>query len=93
LRIADVPAPLELTPVSHIRVAPRDASERIVAAVWEEVLGRSEFGVTESFYELGGDTTAANRASELLAQRTGHPVGAGELFSEPTVEHQAALLR
>src|SRR5206468_1686021 len=35
------------------RVAPRDASERMVHAVWAEVLRKSGFGVTETFTELG----------------------------------------
>jgi phthiocerol/phenolphthiocerol synthesis type-I polyketide synthase D len=74
-------------------VAPRDAAERLVAAAWEEALGLSGFGVTQSFSELGGDGAAADRAGALISHRVGRPVDLGELFAEPTVERQAALVR
>jgi phthiocerol/phenolphthiocerol synthesis type-I polyketide synthase D len=74
-------------------VAPRDASERLVHAVWAEVLGDLGIGVTQSFDELGGDPAAAHRATELLARRCGRPLAVGELFAQPTIERQATLLR
>jgi phthiocerol/phenolphthiocerol synthesis type-I polyketide synthase D len=75
------------------RVAPRDASERLVHAVWSEVLGEAGIGVTQSFEELGGDPSAADRATELLARRCGRPLAVTDLFAHPTIERQASLLR
>ncbi|HEX3872719.1 MAG TPA: SDR family NAD(P)-dependent oxidoreductase [Solirubrobacteraceae bacterium] len=88
------PRPTVATPqVRLARVAPRDASERIVHAVWAEVLGTTGFGVTQSFDELGGSQPEALRAAELLGRRTGHPLLASDLFEHPTIERQATLLR
>ncbi|HEY5197247.1 MAG TPA: beta-ketoacyl synthase N-terminal-like domain-containing protein [Solirubrobacteraceae bacterium] len=81
-------------PARIARVAPRDGTERIVAAVWREVLGREDFGVTQEFTALGGDQSTAARASELLSLRTGHPLIVSELFGPAaTIEQQARLLR
>jgi phthiocerol/phenolphthiocerol synthesis type-I polyketide synthase D len=80
-------------PARPARVAPRDATERMIAAVWGEVLGRADFGVTQGFFELGGNLPAANRVGELLSQRTGRPAEVSALFAAPTIERQAALLR
>ena len=38
------------------RVAPRDASEALMVDVWARVLGVSELGVEDDFFELGGDS-------------------------------------
>jgi phthiocerol/phenolphthiocerol synthesis type-I polyketide synthase D len=80
-------------PVRRARVAPRDASERLVAAAWEEVLGRSGFGVTDRCDEEDRDLAAANRVSELLSRRSGRPVSVDQLLANPTIERQAALVR
>ena len=76
------------------RVAPRDASERMVAAVWDEVLGRPGVGVTQDFFNaLGGNRSDAERVRDLLAHRSGQPLLTSELFAAPTIERQAELLR
>ena len=41
--------------------APTSARERELAAIWSEVLGVSEIGVHDSFYDVGGDSLAAMR--------------------------------
>ncbi|HWF35778.1 MAG TPA: KR domain-containing protein, partial [Solirubrobacteraceae bacterium] len=89
----DLPKAQSPTPIRRVRVAPRDASERLVAAVWEEVLGRSGLCVTQSFAELGADAAAADRIGELVSRRAGRPVDVGELGTAPTIERQAALVR
>jgi phthiocerol/phenolphthiocerol synthesis type-I polyketide synthase D len=71
-------------------VAPRDAAERLVAAAWEEVLGRTGLGVTDV---LDGDPAAAERVSELLSHRSGRQISVDALLADPTIERQAALVR
>jgi phthiocerol/phenolphthiocerol synthesis type-I polyketide synthase D len=79
--------------VRGARVAPRDAGERLVAAAWEEVLGRSGFGVTDRLDAPDCDPAAADRVSEVLSRRSGRRVSADELLANPTIERQAALVR
>jgi len=35
---------------------PRDATEKTLAKIWQEVLGRKEVGIYSNFFELGGDS-------------------------------------
>ncbi|MET8082181.1 amino acid adenylation domain-containing protein [Streptomyces sp. NPDC005303] len=37
-------------------VAPRDEDERILAEVWQEVLGRSDIGIDHNYFQVGGDS-------------------------------------
>lgn len=68
---------------------PRDEIEERVAAVWSEVLGAPVLGVTDNFFDLGGDSFKAVRAVRAL----GAGVSVMDLFQHPTVEGLAALLR
>ncbi|MFI6744033.1 amino acid adenylation domain-containing protein [Nonomuraea sp. NPDC050451] len=48
------------------RRSPRDAREKAVAAVLEEVLDLAEIGVEDDFYEAGGHSLAAMRVASRL---------------------------
>lgn len=91
---AALPAP---TPANEWRggpaVAPRDAEEALVAAVWEELLGVAPVGVTDDFFELGGHSMLAVRVMAEIERRAGRRLPLSALFQQPTVEHLAALLR
>jgi phthiocerol/phenolphthiocerol synthesis type-I polyketide synthase D len=93
LDIAAPSPPMHAPRIGAARVGPRDASERLVHAVWVEVLGDVGVGVTQTFDELGGDPVAADRVTELLARRAARPLLVSELFAHTTIEAQATLLR
>ncbi|MFF2786202.1 non-ribosomal peptide synthetase [Streptomyces sp. NPDC058049] len=67
-------------------------SERIVMAVWAEVLATEIPGPDADFFELGGHSLAAARAVSELRRVTGLRVGLGALLAEPTARHFAAEL-
>jgi phthiocerol/phenolphthiocerol synthesis type-I polyketide synthase D len=92
LRLGDAP-PSDAPPRPAARVAPRDASERLVATAWAEALGTTGFGVTDRFADVGGDAVAARRVTELLSRRSGRQLVAGELLDRATIERQAELVR
>ncbi len=80
-----------LPAVDHLRpvlgtefVAPREENERILAAIWQEVLGLERVGVNDNFFELGGDSI---RSIQVLgrAQRAGVNFSLQKLFQKPTV--------
>jgi phthiocerol/phenolphthiocerol synthesis type-I polyketide synthase D len=88
------PSPtVERPTVRRGRVTPRDASERLVAAAWEEVVGPSGFGVTDSLDPNHRDPATVDRVSDLLSRRSGRPVSVEALLANPTIERQAALVR
>ncbi|WNG46961.1 amino acid adenylation domain-containing protein [Archangium minus] len=89
-----LPAPEEAhRPGRGETVAPRDELERELVHLWEEVLGVRPVGVTDSFFELGGQSLLAVRLVARLQERLGRAVPLAALFEGPTVETLAARLR
>ncbi|MCK2237258.1 MULTISPECIES: type I polyketide synthase [unclassified Crossiella] len=82
----------ESGPAKPVLVPPRDAAERLVGAVWQEVLVRP-VGVTETFEAAGGTPVQAERIAALLAERSGRTLRVDELFAVPTVEGMARWVR
>jgi thioesterase domain-containing protein len=74
-------------------VGPRDALEQQLVALWEETLGVSPVGVTDSFFDLGGHSLVAIRLFSRMAQLLGRELPLSILFQAPTVEQLARLLR
>ena len=74
-------------------VAPRSALERVVARVWSEVLPVPEFGVTDGFVALGGDSVlAASVVSRLREDLDTDVVTVRMLFAGETVAGLAARI-
>ncbi|MFM0642761.1 non-ribosomal peptide synthetase [Paraburkholderia bryophila] len=73
-------------------VAPRDARERIVLAVWRKVLQRDDLGVTDDFFEAGGDSILTLQVVARLRD-AGYAVTPREVFDAPSVARLAALMR
>ncbi len=71
---------------------PATPLEETVAAVWAEVLGRGEIGVTRSFFDVGGHSLLLVQVQARLQARLGRPVAMLDLFAHPTVRALAAHL-
>ncbi len=74
------------------RVRPRTATEEIVAGIWSEVLGLSEVGVDEDFFDLGGHSLNAAAALVKINGLTGMSLPLTLFFEGATVEHIARLI-
>jgi non-ribosomal peptide synthase protein (TIGR01720 family) len=74
-------------------VAPRNAVEARLAAIWREVLGlgEAEIGVHDNFFELGGDSILSIQIASL-ATRAGLRLSPLQLFEHPTVARLAAVV-
>ncbi|WP_227982415.1 amino acid adenylation domain-containing protein [Nocardia spumae] len=66
-------------------VAPRTDTERDLAAIVTEVLGCEEFGVDDSFFDLGGNSLSAARAVARINAAFGAGLTIRDLFESPTV--------
>ncbi|MEV4313124.1 amino acid adenylation domain-containing protein [Actinocrispum sp. NPDC049592] len=74
------------------RIAPRTDTERVVADVWQEVLGSPRIGVHENFFDLGGHSLLATRVAVRLRAQLGIDVPVRGLFDHSTVATLAAAL-
>ncbi|MGW4596890.1 non-ribosomal peptide synthase/polyketide synthase [Streptomyces sp. NPDC004457] len=78
--------------VTEDRVAPRSAGERALARVWAEVLGVDAVGVTDDFFDLGGESILAARALARIRDELGVRLTVRDVFTARTVGALAPLL-
>ncbi len=64
-----------------------------IAAVFAAALRVGEFGIHDSFFDLGGTSISAIRAHALLEDRLGQQVSLAELYRSPTPYRLAHTLR
>jgi thioesterase domain-containing protein/acyl carrier protein len=74
-------------------VPPRNALERRLAQVWEEVLGTPLIGIHDNFFELGGHSLLAVRLMARIRQAFGKNLPLAALFRGATIEQFADVLR
>ncbi|MEP6622437.1 MAG: phosphopantetheine-binding protein, partial [bacterium] len=66
-------------------VAPRNERETIVAEIWAEVLDRTDLGVEDDFFEIGGHSLLGMRILARLTSRFHRPFPLRMLFEGRTV--------
>ncbi|MEZ5210767.1 amino acid adenylation domain-containing protein [Gordonia sp. (in: high G+C Gram-positive bacteria)] len=73
-------------------VAPVTEPERLVTAVFAELLGRERIGVTDDFFAAGGNSLSAAQAVARIRAASGAGLSVRDLFTAPTARELAALL-
>ncbi|MEU5092259.1 amino acid adenylation domain-containing protein [Streptomyces sp. NPDC021356] len=86
-----LPVPKHHRPLDAGHTAPRTDTERRLVGLWQRVLREEHVSLTDSFFELGGDSMHAVRLVGL-AREHGLDFALTELFTHPTVESLAAWL-
>ncbi len=71
-------------------VAPRTDAEKALAAIWADLLGVTEVGVTDDFFALGGDSIVSIQMISR-ARQAGLHVQPGDVVAHPTIERLAAV--
>ncbi|WP_152447813.1 non-ribosomal peptide synthase/polyketide synthase, partial [Rhodococcus triatomae] len=71
---------------------PVTETERLVAAVYAEVLGVDRVGADDDFFSLGGNSLSATRVVARLGEARGTSVGVRMLFDAPVVHALASAL-
>uniref|UniRef100_UPI0013DB290B non-ribosomal peptide synthase/polyketide synthase n=1 Tax=Pyxidicoccus caerfyrddinensis TaxID=2709663 RepID=UPI0013DB290B len=81
-----LPAPTALSSAQHEYVAPRTETEKRLAVLWGEVLGRVQVGAGDDFFELGGHSLLATQLVSHVRASFGVELPLRALFEAPTLE-------
>ncbi|WP_320068787.1 condensation domain-containing protein [Micromonospora sp. RTGN7] len=73
-------------------VPPRTPYEEAVAAIWHEVLGRSDIGVLDDFFDLDGTSLQAIGVVSRIRKTWQVDVRARDFFESPTIATLAAAV-
>ncbi len=88
-----LPAPAPQSRTMADVVGPRNLMESQLVGLWEEVLGISPIGVQDNFFDLGVSSLTAARLFARIEDEFGTRLPLAPVFSAPTVEALAELLR
>jgi len=67
-------------------------TQRIVAEIWQELLGLSAVGIDQNFFEIGGHSLLSVKVQIEIKQRMGRALGLVDIFRYPTIRGLSALL-
>ena len=88
--VARLPAPARAA--TRQRSRPASALERDIAHCWQELLGATDIGPHENFFDLGGNSLLLSKARVRLGAVLGRDIPALLLFRHPTVHDLAVAL-
>ncbi len=87
-----LPAPSREPGAVDARTPPASARERLISAVWSEVLGIAAPDILTNFFDLGGNSLALAKVHALLEDRLGQPIAFHDLFKHPTIRALSSAL-
>ena len=92
---ARLPDPKDLADVRGAgwNYAPSDPSQRLVAAIWEELLGVKNIGARDNFFDRGGHSLLAARMVDRIEAEFGVKVPLAVLFTHATLEQFTLAMR
>ena len=73
-------------------VAPSTPHEKVIAEIWQEILGIDQIGIDDNFFLLGGDSLFAVRATSKLRKALQVDVPVVSLYEGLTVRSLAAIV-
>jgi len=68
------------------------ARQKLLVGIWKEVLGISEIGIYDNFFDMGGHSLLAARLIAEIEGATGCKIPVSAVFRAPTIEAFARLL-
>ncbi|MEU3650015.1 MupA/Atu3671 family FMN-dependent luciferase-like monooxygenase [Lentzea sp. NPDC034063] len=71
---------------SRAVTAPVSETERAIASIWEDVLGKDQVGLDDNFFAVGGNSLRMVQVHHRLREELGHRLPLVTLFEHPTVK-------
>jgi amino acid adenylation domain-containing protein len=88
-----LPAPEKLRPeLETTYTPPHTRAERLIASVWQEVLGLEKVGLHDSFFDLGGHSLLTIQVQLKLREKFARELNIIDVFKYPTVGAMAEFL-
>ena len=87
-----LPGPESMVLAETEYVAPRTATEELLAGLWARVLRVNRVGINDNFFALGGHSLLAVRLMAQIQASFGQHLPVAALFQGPTIEKLASLL-
>jgi acyl carrier protein len=78
--------------LDHVYVGARSAVEETIAGVWSEVLGISQIGIYDNFFDLGGHSLKATQVLARLRKLFQSEIPLRHLFEFPTIAELSAVI-
>jgi long-subunit acyl-CoA synthetase (AMP-forming) len=73
-------------------VKPRSDTEKIIAAVWQQVLNTGDLSIHDNFFDLGGHSLLLVEVNSKLREALNREIQIVEMFKHPTVMSLAKYL-
>jgi len=86
-----LPEPMAI-PVRAAAATPSNDLEKIIAGIWQDVLGMAEVGTSDNFFDLGGHSLLVVQVQRRLREACGREVSITDMFRLPTIKSLAAHL-
>jgi len=86
---APVPSARPRPPLSGAYVAPHTEPERLLAGIWQELLGIDRIGIHDNFFELGGHSLFAARVLSRVRSGLKVSLSVEAIFEAPTIAELA----
>jgi acyl transferase domain-containing protein/acyl carrier protein len=73
-------------------IAPRTEPEKILAEIFQTILGFDQVGISDNFFYLGGDSLLATQVASRIREKFKIALPLSNMFIKPTVESLAELI-
>jgi acyl carrier protein len=83
-----LPVPRSSVPVTS--APPGNDIERRIAAIWAELLGLSNVGISDNFFDLGGHSLLVVQVQRRLKEDIGREIAITDMFRYATIQSLAA---
>lgn len=80
------------TPKAETYVAPSTDAERKLVSIWQEVLRRDKIGITDNFFEIGGQSLKAMQIVTRVNTDLKATITIKEIFNYPVIQKLAAII-